>query len=83
MIASGWGYDVWSLLLGFGAGLACGFLLNEAGARIAQPIGRAHLWRWGDILILTRCLSGKAARVHRPSRRRGGHLAARYFGVWP
>jgi hypothetical protein len=35
--------------------------------------------KYGDILILkTRCLSGKAARVHRPSRRRGGHLAARY-----
>ena len=29
--------------------------------------------RYGRDLILTRCLSGKAARVHRPSRRRGGH----------
>jgi uncharacterized membrane protein YfcA len=40
MIASGWGYDIWSLLLGFGAGLACGFLNTaaSAGSAVSLPI---------------------------------------------
>jgi uncharacterized membrane protein YfcA len=40
MIASGWGHDIWSLLLGFGAGLACGFLNTaaSAGSAVSLPI---------------------------------------------
>src|ERR1700677_4877112 len=40
MIASGWGYDSWSFLLGFGAGLACGFLNTaaSAGSAVSLPI---------------------------------------------
>jgi uncharacterized protein len=40
MIASGWGSDIWSLLLGFGAGLACGFLNTaaSAGSAVSLPI---------------------------------------------
>jgi uncharacterized protein len=40
MIASGLGYDVWSLLLGLGAGLACGFLNTAAssGSAVSLPV---------------------------------------------
>src|ERR1700730_18337824 len=40
MIASGWGYDIWSMLLGLGAGLACGFLNTAAssGSAVSLPI---------------------------------------------
>jgi uncharacterized protein len=40
MIASGWGYDIWSLLLGLGAGIACGFLNTAAssGSAVSLPI---------------------------------------------
>lgn len=40
MILSGWGSDIWSLLLGFGAGLACGFLNTaaSAGSAVSLPI---------------------------------------------
>lgn len=36
----GWGYDVWSLLLGLGAGLACGFLNTAAssGSAVSLPV---------------------------------------------
>ncbi len=40
MIAGGLGYDVWSWLLGLGAGLACGFLNTAAssGSAVSLPI---------------------------------------------
>jgi uncharacterized protein len=40
MVAPGWGYDIWSLLLGLGAGLACGFLNTAAssGSAVSLPV---------------------------------------------